>query len=210
MNVFLIGGGEFAAEIAEALAAQLEGGIKAIAGVYDDDTRLRKNSFLALTYLGTIGDLLDSPPSDSRYVLALPENLERQQFASEFDRVGLRPFTVCHPSASVSPTATVEDGAYLAAFAYVGPRAFIGKHAVLNVSASVGYAAHLETCVQLSPGVRISRFCHLGAGAFLGSNAVVAPGLKVGRQAKVGAGSFVYRDIPAGRFALGVPTRLVD
>jgi sugar O-acyltransferase (sialic acid O-acetyltransferase NeuD family) len=196
--------------MAEALAAQLQGGMKAIAGVYDDDTRLRKNSFLGLPYLGTIGDLLDSPPADSRYVLALPENLDREQFASEFDRAGLRPFTVCHPSASVSPTATVEDGAYLAPFAYVGPRAFIGGHAILNVCASVGYAAHLETCVQLSPGVRISRFCRLGAGAFLGSNAVVAPGLKVGKRAKVGAGSFVYRDVPAGRFALGVPTKLVD
>jgi sugar O-acyltransferase (sialic acid O-acetyltransferase NeuD family) len=206
---FLIGSTGFAAEVAEALAAQLPGGMEAIAGVYDDDTRLRRNPLFGLTYLGTLGDLLDSPPQNGQYVLALSENQAREQFVSELERLGLRPLTVRHPLASVSPTATVEDGAYVAAFAFIGPRAFVGKHTVLNVSASVGYAARLEACVQLSPGVRISRYCQVAAGAFFGSNAVVAPGVTIGKGAKIGAGSFVYQNVPAGKFVLGVPAKLV-
>jgi sugar O-acyltransferase (sialic acid O-acetyltransferase NeuD family) len=207
---FLIGGTGFAAEVAEALAAQLPGGMEGIAGVYDEDTRLRGNPLFGLTYLGTLGDLLDSPPPSGHYVLALSENQEREQFALELERLGLRPLTVRHPLASVSPAATVEDGAYVAAFAFIGPRAFVGKHTVLNVAASVGYAARLETCVQLSPGVRISRYCQVAAGAFFGSNAVVAPGVSVGKGARIGAGSFVYQNVPAGKFVLGVPAKLVD
>jgi sugar O-acyltransferase (sialic acid O-acetyltransferase NeuD family) len=208
--VFLIGSGGFSSEMTEALAAQLPGGIGAIAGIYDDDTRLRRNSALGLTYLGTIGDLLDKPPPGARYVLAMSENTEREQFAAEFDRVRLQPFTVRHPLACVSPTATIEDGAYLAAFAFVGPRAFIGKHTILNVSASVGYGARLESYVQASPGVRISRFCQIGSGVFLGSNAIVAPGITVAQRAKIGAGSFVYRNVSAGKLVLGVPAESVD
>jgi sugar O-acyltransferase (sialic acid O-acetyltransferase NeuD family) len=209
-GLILVGATGLAAEIAEALEGQLPGGLGAITGIYDDDTRLRKNPLLGIKFLGMIGDLIDQPPQGARFVLCQGENPDREKLGEQLERLGLAGFTVQHPSACVSPRATIEAGAYLAAFTFVGPHAFIGRHAVVNASASVGHGARVEKYAQLSPGVRISRFCQIGAAAFLGSNAVVAPALSVGQRARVGAGSFVFRNVPEGKLVVGVPGKVVD
>jgi acetyltransferase-like isoleucine patch superfamily enzyme len=48
----------------------------------------------------------------------------------------------------------------------------------------------------------------LGAGCFVGANAVVTAGVTVGRRAVVGAGCVVTKDVPEGAFVSGEPARL--
>jgi UDP-2-acetamido-3-amino-2,3-dideoxy-glucuronate N-acetyltransferase len=50
---------------------------------------------------------------------------------------------------------------------------------------------------------------HLGAGASIGSGAVVLPGIRIGGRAMVGAGAVVTQDVPARAVVLGNPARIV-
>ncbi len=49
----------------------------------------------------------------------------------------------------------------------------------------------------------------IGAGSWLGTNAVVLPGVTVGRHVAVGAGAVVTKDIPDNSVAVGSPARVV-
>lgn len=51
------------------------------------------------------------------------------------------------------------------------------------------------------------RDVRIGAGTFVGANAVVTSGVQVGRRAVVGANSVVVRDVPDGAFVTGIPAK---
>ena len=53
----------------------------------------------------------------------------------------------------------------------------------------------------------VHRPVSIGAGAFVGANAVVTAGVRIGTRAVVGAGSVVTRDVPDGAFVVGQPAR---
>ena len=50
---------------------------------------------------------------------------------------------------------------------------------------------------------------HIGSGCWFGANVTVCPGVTIGDGCVSGAGSVVTRDIPAARFAAGVPARVI-
>jgi virginiamycin A acetyltransferase len=135
----------------------------------------------------------------------------------------LRRAFLSHVLAACHPTATIEFGVLFSqagtridAGAYIGPRCQIGL-AHLEADVLVGAAVHipsgsqthgtgdLETPIRLQGGVRT--MVRVGAGAWIGSNAVVMA--DIGRNSVVGAGSVVTRPIPDGVIAAGVPARVV-
>ena len=50
---------------------------------------------------------------------------------------------------------------------------------------------------------------HIGAGAWIGQNAVIMPGVTIGEGAVVGANSVVRDDVPARCVAVGAPARVI-
>jgi virginiamycin A acetyltransferase len=122
----------------------------------------------------------------------------------------------CAPTAVVAfGTLFSQTGCRIDDRVYIGPRCHIGL-------------VHLEQDVLLAAGVHVPsgphthgtdarspirdqagrlRLVRIGAGAWIGSNAVVLA--DVGRDTIVGAGAVVTRPLPDGVIAAGVPARVV-
>jgi virginiamycin A acetyltransferase len=135
----------------------------------------------------------------------------------------LRRAFLSHVLAACDATSTIEfgvlfsqAGARIGENVYIGPRCHIGL-AHLEADVLVGASVHipsgsqthgtgdLDMPIRLQPGVRT--VVRIGAGAWIGSNAVVMA--DVGRNSVIGAGSVVTRPIPDGVIAAGIPARVV-
>lgn len=53
-------------------------------------------------------------------------------------------------------------------------------------------------------------FVHIGAGAFIGTKAVILPNVRIGRGAVIGAAAVVTHDVPDYSVAMGAPARVVS
>jgi acetyltransferase-like isoleucine patch superfamily enzyme len=105
----------------------------------------------------------------------------------------------------------------------IGARVWIGAQAFVD-----GRDLEIGDDAGIGPGVRIvgsehtglpddlpviatdldSRPIRIGAGADIGSNAVILPGVTIGHGAIVGAGAVVTRAVPPRAVAAGVPARV--
>ncbi len=83
---------------------------------------------------------------------------------------------------------------------YFGPNVFVTdqNHAATDPTVPIGRQSAPERPVRI------------GAGAWIGTNAVILPGAAIGARAIVGAGSVVTGDVPAGAVAVGAPARVVS
>lgn len=207
MKIYLVGGIGFALEVVETFSEAHPD--LPLAGVFDDDTRMARENSTGAPYLGLVEDFVRETPPDSFYLLGFGDNDLRMALDAAFTADSKRPFTVVHPTASVSPRAELADGVYIAAFAFVGPRTKIGRQAIVNVGASVGHNAILGDFAQICPGARVSSFARIGRAAFLASNAVVPPNGIVGDGGRVAANSFAARRVHDRQLVVGVPAKEV-
>jgi acyl-[acyl carrier protein]--UDP-N-acetylglucosamine O-acyltransferase len=67
----------------------------------------------------------------------------------------------------------------------------------------------LEDYVQVAPGANLCGNVSVGAGTFVGANAVVLENLKLGEWAIVGAGAVVIRDLPDRVTTVGCPAAVI-
>jgi acetyltransferase-like isoleucine patch superfamily enzyme len=124
--------------------------------------------------------------------------------------------------AGCAASATVEFGsifsqvgARLDERTYIGPRCHLGLvHLEPDVLIAAGvhipsgahtHGSDTDAPIRDQPGVR--RLVTIGAGSWIGSNAVILA--DVGRDTIVGAGAVVTRAMPDGVIAAGVPARVV-
>ncbi len=82
---------------------------------------------------------------------------------------------------------------------FFGPNVYVTdqNHAFDRLDTPIGRQASPEHPVRI------------GAGSWLGTNAVVLPGVTIGRHVAVGAGSVVTSDLPDHTVAVGVPARVI-
>lgn len=122
----------------------------------------------------------------------------------------------CAPSATVEfGTLFSQAGSRIDAHAYVGPRCQLGlvhleANVLLGAGVHVPSGAHTHGTDASAPinaqdGAR--RMVRIGAGSWIGSNAVVMA--DIGENTVVGAGAVVTHALPAHAVAVGVPARVV-
>src|SRR5262249_11473373 len=150
----------------------------------------------------------------SAQLLALVPGLVGQYLRRAFL---MRVLDQCHASATIEfGTIFSQPGARLEENAYVGPRCHlglvhIGRNALLAGGVHVPGGPHThgpdyaELPIRDQPGTR--EVVHIGAGAWIGSAAVVLA--DVGRDTVVGAGAVVTKPLPDGVVAAGVPARVI-
>jgi acetyltransferase-like isoleucine patch superfamily enzyme len=83
----------------------------------------------------------------------------------------------------------------------------IAGHCQVHYNATIGHDTVVDEYVTVLPGANVAGNVRLGAGALIGSGAVVLPGLTIGSAAVVGAGAVVTRDVPSGATVVGSPAR---
>ena len=155
----------------------------------------------------------DRALADSSQLLSLLPGLTGQYIRRAFLS---RALERCAPSTAIEfGTLFSQAGARLDDNVYIGPRCHIG---LVHIERDVLIAAgvHIPSGPHThgtEPGVPIRdqpgkpRVVRIGAGAWIGSNAVVLA--DVGRDTIVAAGAVVTRPLPDGVVAAGVPARVV-
>jgi maltose O-acetyltransferase len=85
-----------------------------------------------------------------------------------------------------------------------------GRHITIGDGATlapgVRILCHDASCVRRVGGTWVAPVT-IGAGAFIGAEAVLMPGVTVGEGAVVAAGAVVTRDVVPGTIAAGVPAK---
>lgn len=122
-------------------------------------------------------------------------------------RHGLKPFTVIHPSATVSARADIAPGACVLAGAVVQPRVHIGENVIVNTKATVDHDCMIGAHSHIAPGATLSGDVTLGRTVHIGAGATVRNGFHVGDGATVGVGAALVSDCLAGATMIGVPAR---
>ncbi|MES1255863.1 MAG: acyltransferase [Acidobacteriota bacterium] len=122
----------------------------------------------------------------------------------------------CAPTAVIGFGALFSQaGCHIGENVYIGPRCHLGlvhleRDVLLAAGVHVPSGAHTHGTDPSSP-IRdqegAPRLVRIGAGAWIGSNAVVLA--DVGRETIVGAGAVVTRPLPDRVVAAGVPARVV-
>ena len=205
-RIVLIGGGEHARVVIEALRSTL--GVREPAGFVDpkpcDETCVR----LGVERLGD-EEQLDRHPG-LLGVLGFAALETRQRRADAVRRLSPRLAgwaAVIHSTAWVSPTAIVGEGAVILAGAVVQTGAHVGAHCVVNTGAIVEHDVVLGEHTQLAPGAILGGGVRIGAGAYIGLGAAVRDHVSVGSGATVGMGAVVVRNVAAEARVMGVPAR---
>ena len=216
-KLIIIGAGGFGAEAAwvaremtsvSSRAGSLVTGWSLV-GFADSDERKRRTLHAGYPVHGTIEQAAEALAGELWFFCAIGDNSTRRHLATAAHSLGWKPATLVHPAALIADTASLLAGTYVGPGSVVSNNARIGEHAIVNMHVSVGHDVVVGDYCQLSPGSRISGFCHIEDLAFLGSNAVLMPGTQVGRGAVVGASSMAHGRIEADTTVCGVPARIV-
>jgi acetyltransferase-like isoleucine patch superfamily enzyme len=101
----------------------------------------------------------------------------------------------------------VDDYAMLLANSriHIGPQSYIGPYCVLRDTNHLFQGTDVHW--RLTP--HITKPITIGARCFIGARAYIMPGVTIGDGAVVGPASVVTRDIPAGEFWAGNPSRFI-
>lgn len=115
--------------------------------------------------------------------------------------------TLIHPTVVLSEWVEIGAGSILAAGTVLTCGIHLGRHAQLNLHTSIGHDCRIGDFFTAAPGARLSGDCQLGAGVYIGTNAVLRQGLTIADDVTIGMGSVVLKPIPEPGVYVGNPLR---
>jgi acetyltransferase EpsM len=205
-RIILIGGGEHARAIAEAVRSNVDR--FELVGFVDSNECSEITQALGIRRLGD--DLALSAYPEALAILGFGTIGRPRPRAETVDRLSSSLggwATVVHAHAWVSPTATVGEGTIVMAGAVVQTGARIGSHCIINSGAVIEHDVVLSDHVQIAPGAVLGGGVSAGWGAFVGLGASVRDHVSLGDESIVGMGAVVIGDVSRGATVLGVPAR---
>ncbi len=134
---------------------------------------------------------------------------DRLALQARFERHGVQPVTVVHPTAFVAATVELGAGTQVLAQSAIATDARLGQACIVNTSASVDHECILGDGVHIGPAATLAGCVAIGDNSFVGTGAVVLPRIRLGQDVIVGAGAVVTRDVPDRQVVFGNPARFV-
>jgi acetyltransferase EpsM len=208
-NIVIVGGGEHAQVVAEAILSRPD--LWTLEGFVDIEPSRRLRNLPDLPNLGWDRALIEcSADSTCWSVMGIGEtrSSDRRRLITEiFAGSPVMWASIVHATAWVSPTATVHKGTVVFAGAVVNAGAILGDHCVINTGSVIEHDVNVGEFAMISPGVTVGGGTVLEDNCFIGLGAKIRDHITVGRGATVGMGAVVVRDVPAGSVVMGVPAR---
>lgn len=118
-------------------------------------------------------------------------------------------YSALHPRAMISDYSIIGEGTAVMAGSIINSDALIGKHCIINSGAIVEHECHLEDFVHLSPNCALAGNVDVGEGTHIGIGACVVPGIKIGKWCTIGAGAVITKNIPDFAVVVGNPGKII-
>ncbi|MFT6155861.1 MAG: sugar O-acyltransferase (sialic acid O-acetyltransferase NeuD family) [Neolewinella sp.] len=138
-------------------------------------------------------------------VIAIGNNVIRQQKIREIESFCDKLVSVTHPAAIISPHATVGLGSVVLAGAVLNAFSSMGRGAIINTGAVVEHDVSLGECVHISPNATLAGGVMVGSLSWVGAGASLRQLVKIGSAVTVGMGSVVLNDVTSDNTVVGVP-----
>jgi UDP-2-acetamido-3-amino-2,3-dideoxy-glucuronate N-acetyltransferase len=103
---------------------------------------------------------------------------------------------------TIGPRCRIQSHTFICSGVTLEADVFVGHGVMFINDRHPSVAATLAGTWKLEP-------IHVGAGATIGSGALILGGVKIGAGAMVGAGAVITRDVPSGATVAGVPARIL-
>ena len=203
----LIGGGGHAKVVIECLRAA---GTDEPVAIVDPKRELWGTSVLGVPVIGDESKLVDFARLDAVFAIgvgAIGTGRQRQLLFERALAAGLRPVTVCHPSAIVAPSVWMGRGCQIFPRAVVNADARLGDNVIVNTAAIVEHDCRVGDHAHIATGACLASTVEVGIAALVGAGAAVKQCLRIGDDAVVGVGAVVIADVPAGSIVAGVPAQ---
>ena len=204
--VIMIGGGEHARVVAEALRSQQAS--FHLLGFVDPQACAETAQRLGLPRLGD-EDALEMHAQALGVIavgMLMPDQ-RRRQIAIRLGPKLAGWARVVHARAWLSPTAALEPGAVVMAGAIVQTGARVGAHAIVNSSAVIEHDVQVGAFSHVCPGATLGGGVQIGENSVIGLGACVRDHVRIGSGVQVGMGAVVVGDIEDGARVKGVPAR---
>jgi len=197
-TVFLIGASGHGKVVAEILE---ESGINSI--IFLDDN-LVTPQILEYSLIGSYKkELIKNGDS---FIVTIGNNVIRKSVATKLNENFMNAF---HPRSIISRRAFFGRGTVIMGGVTVNVGVEIGNHVIINTNASIDHNCIIEDYVHISPNVALAGDVHVGEGTHIGIGACVIQGVKIGKWCMIGAGTVVLKDVPDGATLVGNPGRVI-
>ncbi|MBX3057504.1 MAG: acetyltransferase [Anaerolineae bacterium] len=208
MRVIVLGAGGHGQVVADILwRMQAAGEAVEPVGFLDDADSWQGQRVSKLPVLGKTADLFRI--THDALVVAIGNNLTRQQVTRILQAQGEQFITVCHPTAVIAPDVQIGSGTMICANVVINPGTVIGSHVILNTACTVDHHNQIGDFAHIAPGVHLGGDVQIGVGSLVGIGSIVTPQRQVGNWCTVGAGAVVIQDVPDGVTAVGIPARII-
>jgi sugar O-acyltransferase (sialic acid O-acetyltransferase NeuD family) len=174
---------------------------------YCDSDKKEKNPY-HLNYLGKENEVINALLSFD-YFVGVGHNGIRRKIHTQLAEYLGNPINAIHPSAIISASVELKHGIMISANATINPLVTLGHGVICNTSCSIDHECIIEEFAHIAPGAVLCGNVKIGAGTFVGANAVIKQGITIGKNVTIGAGTVIIRDVPDNTIVVGNPQRII-
>lgn len=172
---------------------------------YLDDAITRRSYHNEIVYdnLTNIGHYY----RDHHFIIAIGNNIIRQQIVQRFDHIKLNYATLIHPTATIGSNVKIDKGSVIMANITINSDTAIGKHCIINTMSCIEHDNKIYDYVHIAPHATLTGSVVINKGSFIGAGATIIPNITIGKNVIVGAGSTVINDIADNNTVYGSPAK---
>lgn len=138
-------------------------------------------------------------------LIAIGDNLDRQNQAEGCVSQGLRLFSAISPKSVISKGARIGEGSVVQHGAVIDSGVEVGPLTIINKNSVIGHDSRVGTAVHVAGQTILGGGCKIGDRVFVGLGSTILPNITIGLDAVIGAGSVVTKNLNESGVYFGNP-----